>query len=185
MPPGGPHFLESEWVMWEHRAPDKTSKSYEDNMAKLCEVATVEDFWRAFNNIPKPSQIFFDGRTRKRFANRSVESFSLFKKNIKPEWEDAANRSGAEWFCRRMFPAPQLDDFWQNLVLAMVGETIDTGDEICGARVVDKSAGNRQMYRLELWFKRKDQKVADELLAKMCEQLGPTSKSCKWEFRPH
>ena len=31
------HFLESEWVLWEHRAPDK-NKSYEDNMAKLCEA---------------------------------------------------------------------------------------------------------------------------------------------------
>lgn len=77
-------------------------------MEKLCEVATVEDFWRAFNNIPKPSQIFFDGRSRKRFKDRSVESFSLFKKNIKPEWEDPMNRTGAEWFCRKMFPAPQL-----------------------------------------------------------------------------
>ena len=232
MPAGGPHFLESEWVIWEHRSPDKNSKSYEDNMEKLCEVATVEDFWRAFNNIPKPSNIFFDGRTRKRFANRSVESFSLFKKNIKPEWEDAANRTGAEWFCRKMFPAQQLgaprpcpmpsprpeqassvlvlsvvyvgvrltpplmfcslstvlapqDDFWQNLVLGMIGETIDTADEICGARVVDKSTGSRQMYRLELWFKRKDQAVADELLQRMCTALGPTAKSCKWEFRPH
>ena len=58
--------------------------------------------------IPKPSAIFYDGKTKKRFANRTVESFSLFKKNIKPEWEDAANRAGAEWFCRRAFPMPQL-----------------------------------------------------------------------------
>ena len=43
MPSGGPHFLESEWVIWEHRAPDKNSKSYEDNMEKLCEVATIEE----------------------------------------------------------------------------------------------------------------------------------------------
>ena len=155
--PAGPHFLESEWVMWEHRAPDKNSKSYEDNMAKLCEFATVEDFWRLWNNIPKPSQIFYDGRSKKRFKERTVESFSLFKKNIKPEWEDAMNRTGAEWFCRKTFPMPQLvrvqlrpsmrlspwlhplacaaqDAFWQDLVLGMVGETIDPADEICGAR---------------------------------------------------
>lgn len=67
----------------------------------------------------------------------------------------------------------------------MIGETIDPADEICGARVVDKSTGNRQMYRLELWIKRKDQGVADELLARMQTALGPTSKSCKWELRPH
>ena len=94
--------------MWEHRSPDKNSKSYEDNMAKLCEVATIEDFWRAYNNIPKPSAIFYDGRTRKRFTDRAIESFSLFKKNIKPEWEDPANRTGAEWFCRKSFPGQQL-----------------------------------------------------------------------------
>ena len=108
LPPGGPHFLESEWVIWEHRSPDKNSKSYEDNMEKLCDISTVEDFWRAWNNIPKPSAVFFDGRTRKRFANRQVESFSLFKKNIKPEWEDPQNRSGAEWFCRKTFTSQQL-----------------------------------------------------------------------------
>jgi len=181
----GPHFLESEWVFWEHRAPDKNSKSYEDNMEKLCEVATIEDFWRAWNNIPKPSQIFFDGKTKKRFANRSVESFSLFKKNIKPEWEDAMNRTGAEWFCRKQFPMQQLDDFWQNLALGMIGETVDPADEICGARVVDKSVGSRCMYRLELWFRRKDQAVADELLSRMQTALGKSTSGCKWEFRPH
>lgn len=184
-PAGGLHFLESEWVMWEHRAPDKNSKSYEDNMAKLCEFATVEDFWRLWNNIPKPSQIFYDGRTRKRFKERSVESFSLFKKNIKPEWEDPMNRTGAEWFCRKMFPMPQLDAFWQDLVLGMVGETIDPADEICGARVVDKSTNGRQMYRLELWFKKKDDATAKELLERMNGALGKGSAACKWEFRPH
>merc|ERR1712194_627098 len=116
------------------------SKSYEDNMAKLCEFATIEDFWRLWNNIPKPSAIFYDGRTKKKFKDRTVESFSLFKKGVKPEWEDAANRTGAEWFCRKTFPMPQLDSFWQDLVLGMVGETIDPADEICGARVVTNRA---------------------------------------------
>ena len=55
-PAGGPHFLESEWVIWEHRSPDKNSKSYEDNMVKLLEVATIEDFWRAFNNEDEVSR---------------------------------------------------------------------------------------------------------------------------------
>ena len=81
-------------------------------------------------------------------------------------------------------PVPQ-DDFWTSIVLGMIGETIDPADEICGARVVDKSTGSRQMYRLELWFKGKDETKANELLARMSTALGPTSKACKWEFRPH
>ena len=63
----------------------------------ISQFATVEDFWNAWNHIPKPSQIFYDGKVKKKFTNRTVESFSLFKKNIKPEWEDPANRTGAEW----------------------------------------------------------------------------------------
>ena len=130
--PAGPHFLESEWVMWEHRAPDKNSKSYEDNMAKLCEFATVEDFWRLWNNIPKPSQIFYDGRSKKRFKERTVESFSLFKKNIKPEWEDAMNRTGAEWFCRKTFPMPQLVRVQHRARRALGLETVPVGVAVDG-----------------------------------------------------
>ena len=85
---------------------------------------------------------------------------------------------------RAVATLPQ-DEFWQNLVLGMIGETIDPADEICGARVVDKSTGTRQMYRLELWFKRKDQSMADDLLGRMNNVLGPQTKTCKWEFRPH
>ena len=33
-----------------------------------------------------------------------------------------------------------MDTYWENLVLALIGETIDVGDEICGCRVVDKSS---------------------------------------------
>jgi hypothetical protein len=59
-------------------------------------------------------------------------------------------------------------------------------DDICGARVVDKSVGTRQLFRLELWFKRKDLSVADELKKRMNEHLGPAAeKACKWEMREH
>lgn len=40
---------------------------------------------------------------------------------------------------RETFHPEQLDIYWENLVLALIGETIDEGDEICGCRVVDKS----------------------------------------------
>ena len=145
----------------------------------------MEDFWRAWNNIPKPSEIFYDGRTRKKFASHTVEAFSVFKKNIKPEWEDPANRSGAEWYCRRAFTMPQLDEFWLHIVLGMIGETLDAGDEICGARVVDKSVNGRTMYRLELWFRKNDDALSKELLAKMQEALGKGAQTCKWDLRSH
>ena len=31
---------------------------------------------------------------------RSIEAFSIFKKGIRPEWEDVVNRTGGELICR-------------------------------------------------------------------------------------
>lgn len=47
------------------------------------------------------------------------------------------------------------------MVLGLVGETIDVGDEICGARVVDKSKGTHVVYRFELWLRNDDRPTAD------------------------
>ena len=35
-------------------------------MNEVCTFSTVEDFWRYYNNIPRPSEIFYDGETRKK-----------------------------------------------------------------------------------------------------------------------
>jgi Eukaryotic initiation factor 4E len=114
---------------------------------------------------------------------RSIEAFSIFKKGIRPEWEDAANRSGSELTCRKTFQPDKLDLYWENLVLALIGETIDDGDEICGCRVVDKSSvkgkgPNRTMYKIELWLRSGNAEVADKLRLRMIEAItdGETSK---------
>jgi len=152
-------------------------------MAKLVEFATIEDFWRAWNNVPKPSEIFFDGKSQKKVGDRMIESLSLFKAGIKPEWEDKANRAGGEWFIRKALALSHLDDVWMKLVLGMIGETLDKGDEITGARVVDKSARGKAMYRLELWFRTKD--AMDPLKMALHTSLNDPKKPFVWEFRAH
>lgn len=47
------------------------------------------------------SQVLFDGFTRKKFADRTVESFAVFKDGITPEWEDPENKRGGEWAIRQ------------------------------------------------------------------------------------
>jgi len=180
----GPHPLESGWALWEHRAADGTNRgSYEENMNKLVEFATIEDFWHCWNNIPKPSDIFFDGNSHKKVGERMIESLSVFKAGIKPEWEDKANRAGAELFIRHKFKMPDLDEIWQKLVLCMIGETLDKGDEITGARVVDKSVRGKPMYRLELWFRTKD--AMDTLKGALVEHINDPKKPLMWDMRPH
>jgi hypothetical protein len=182
-PPPGPHALNSGWALWEHRANDGRSQSYEANMAKLVEFATIEDFWRAWNNVPKPSAVFFDGKASKKVGDRVIESFSLFKAGIKPEWEDKANRAGGEWFIRKSLPLPYLDEVWLKLVLGMIGETLDDANEITGARVCDKSSRGKPMYRLELWFRNKA--AMDPLKNALHAALNDPKKPFVWESRYH
>ena len=49
----------------------------------------------------------------------------MFKKGIRPEWEDPMNRTGAEFTCRKTMQPEVLDGYWENLVLGLIGETID------------------------------------------------------------
>ncbi|KAJ8522043.1 hypothetical protein ON010_g17748 [Phytophthora cinnamomi] len=131
------HELNEPWAIWEQREQGK-NMSYGDKLFKLCSFSTVEEFWGYWNNIPSPSQVLFDGFTRKKFADRTVEGFAVFKEGIVPEWEDPENKNGGEWSIRKEVGAQELDEFWEKLVLGAIGELIDPGNEVTGVRVIHK-----------------------------------------------
>ncbi|EGB04649.1 hypothetical protein AURANDRAFT_16004, partial [Aureococcus anophagefferens] len=118
------HPTQHTWAFWEHRTSEKktmTKQEWANLQKKLFSFSTVEEFWNNYVHIPPPS-----------------DSFSIFKEGIAPEWEDSANINGGEWNLRksgRGNEGDMIDEWWQNLVLGLIGETIDTEDHICGARV--------------------------------------------------
>lgn len=193
-------FLSLEWVLWEHKAAEKKDPSkWKENMKQLCVFSTVEQFWSYFNHLPKPSEVFFDGDSRKKVGSeeRTVEEYSLFKKGIEPEWGDPQNVIGGEWFCRQSFDPEVLDLYWHNLVVGIVGETIEDAvdeddtfeDRINGARVVDKSR-NFPMYKLEVWINSRDPKVKEKLRERLEEVLTDGQSASrkmhpKFEWKDH
>ena len=155
-----------------------TAKEWANNQKKVFSCATVEEFWKSYAFLPSPSEVFYDGKSRKRVGpapdDRFIESFSLFKDGIAPEWEDPQNIAGGEWNLRKSGRGPDdMDAWWTNLVLGLIGETIDSGDDIAGARVVDKSNGKgaHSVYRIELWLKTKDDLIKDQLKLKMIDVM--------------
>ena len=109
-------------------------------MKQVCEFTTVEDFWKHWAFIPRPSEIFSDGQINKKsIGGRTIDTFSMFKKGIRPEWEDPENAKGGEIFLRKTLPADISDLYWENLILGILGETIEEDDEVCGCRIVDKT----------------------------------------------
>ena len=156
------HPLQHVWVLWEHKSSTSV-EGFGNSMREVCEFATVEEFWKFWCFVPKPSEVLFDGQSRKGKFNshscecrrywyafkrivssvsiqfyilkifscsvlstlfncviglsyckllhktftevegRNIEAFSIFKKGIRPEWEDIVNRTGGELTCRYHF----------------------------------------------------------------------------------
>jgi translation initiation factor 4E len=188
MPEQVSHPLHNSWCIWEHR--DEKGSSYGDNLHLLCTYSTVEEFWGYWNNIPSPSHALFDGITPRRFVNRTVQSFSVFKKGIRPEWEDPQNSVGAEWAVRKRFNGPSLDELWTKLILGLIGETIDPDDEVTGARVIHKNRKDTDLFRFEIWLRSRDLAKADQIREAVLECMNSGSTSQKlnsrdWAYKKH
>ncbi|KAF0698036.1 Aste57867_11317 [Aphanomyces stellatus] len=173
------HALHSAWSIWELR--DSNKGNYGENLHKLCTFSTVEEFWAYWNNIPKPSLCLHDGVSKKKFVDRSVQSFCVFREGIRPEWEDPVNITGGEWqvSLSTQLQAPALDDTWDKLVLGMIGETIDPDTEVTGARIIHKNKKDTHSYRFELWLRSRDRNLADEIRAELLTCMNTDNAGTK------
>jgi translation initiation factor 4E len=76
--------------------------------------------------------------------------YHLFKRGVRPEWEDIQNKHGGKWsYTFKDKKSVNIDELWLHTQLAAIGETLeDEGDnEIMGVVVnVRKS-----FYRVGLW----------------------------------
>jgi hypothetical protein len=169
------HPLQNTWVLWEHKQA-KNQHDYENSMREVCEFSTVEDFWRHWSFIPRPSEVLSDGKQHKEIDGRLIDGFSVFKKGIRPEWEDPMNKTGADFSLRKTMSPEALDAYWENMVLGLIGETMDAGKDVCGCRVVGKNKPGkggpvRTIYRLELWMAAITQEVADKIKVRFLDVL--------------
>jgi len=119
----GKHPLQYRYVLWFNRRVHgaRTQENYEKNIKRVGSFATVEDFWTHFSFVIRANDL------------PNTSDYHLFKKGIKPMWEDDANKSGGKWILR--LRKGLASKYWEDLVLAIIGEQFDVGNEICGAVV--------------------------------------------------
>ncbi|CAM9286891.1 unnamed protein product, partial [Ectocarpus fasciculatus] len=174
------HKLQNTWVFWEHKQC-QTNADWNNAMREVCEFGTVEDFWKYFSYVPRPSEIFNDGSNsgKKEVNGKTIEAFSIFKKGIRPEWEDPVNRTGSELVCRKTMHLDLVDVYWENLVLAMIGEAMDEDDDICGGRIVDKSkkGSSRTMFKIEIWMRTASAETGERIRLKLLDALTDNEAS--------
>lgn len=81
----------------------------------------MESFWSIYDHLIRPNDI------------KSSTDYHFFKDGIKPTWEDAYNKNGGKWMIK--VKKGLTSWYWEELILAIIGEQFDVGHEICGAVV--------------------------------------------------
>jgi translation initiation factor 4E len=113
------HPLKSTWVVW-YRSPGNKFQDYEKSTHKIAHFGTVEEFWAVYSHLRRPSTL------------PHVSDYHLFKKGIRPVWEDKENRNGGKWNIR--LKKGVANRYWEDLMLAIVGDQFgEAGEDLCGA----------------------------------------------------
>ncbi|EIW74391.1 translation initiation factor eIF4e [Coniophora puteana RWD-64-598 SS2] len=113
---------------------------YEAGLTVIGEFDSVEGYCRYFNWLKPPS------------ALDKNSNYHLFKQGIKPMWEDPSNASGGKWVLTMKNNSALLDRCWAWLTMALVGQELEEGDDICGAVVSLRS----KVDRIQVWTRSKE-----------------------------
>lgn len=132
--------LVHSWDFWHDRqdrgkdinnananANSDSAGAYEDRLVRLAEVNDIRAFWSLFNNFDTAQLPLRD-------------SVHLFKRGVKPVWEDARNAHGGAWTFR--VPKALAPEFWKEVCMMAIGEQLQAAveeagretfrDDICG-----------------------------------------------------
>ena len=152
------HPLQNPWTLWFFK--NDRSRSWEENQRPIITFTTVEDFWALYNHIELASKL------------QSGCDYSLFKEGIKPMWEDDRNRRGGRWLINldKKQRLPNLDNFWLEVMLCLIGEAFDEHSQyVNGAVVSVRNKGDK----IGMWLG--DSSQADSIITvgkKVKDRLG-------------
>lgn len=117
--------LKDAWVIYI-RPPTGKNSDYEKSIQPMCKMQTVQDFWKVYAHLHKPS------------ALPTVSDYHFFKAGIRPVWEDDNNKKGGKWTMR--LKKGVADRYWEDLLMALVGDQFfEASEEVCGAVVSVRS----------------------------------------------
>ncbi|KAI9757086.1 MAG: hypothetical protein M1815_002200 [Lichina confinis] len=172
------------WEFWHDRhvpasttpsisTPGEKPNTYEANLAKLIDINNVQTFWETFNNFPLDSLVMRD-------------SVHLFKRTVKPVWEDQRNVRGGSWTFR--VNKADAAEFWKCMQLMAIGETlqevVEQGDDICGVSLSIRF----NSHMLSVWNRDgANQKSIDAILAVILAELPDNLKPSpqNYYYRKH
>ena len=120
---------------------------YENQVKKIAEFGTVEDFWGIFQHLRKPDS-----------CKAGIEYF-MFKEPIKPMWEDENNKNGGRISIKLRKEFTTI--IWEEMIFALIGGILpkEMKDEINGIVVTSRKEYNT----LQIWFKNYETNLITDL----------------------
>lgn len=175
--------LNSIWNLYFHEK--NNSKKYADNTIEIAKIETIEDFWRLYNNLPKPLDIFseyeFPNKILKSFK-KSINAISYFRSSSFPQWEHETNKIGYEWSMRKQKNIQEANKLWLSLLLTILGESLLHSEYINGIRIVDCSQDTKIIYRYEVWVSKK---IYKEFFENEIKKILNTPSYIRLIYRDH
>ncbi|KAH8891298.1 IF4E-domain-containing protein [Thozetella sp. PMI_491] len=116
------HRLRNTWVFWFRPPISKANGfiEYEKTLHPIAGCETAEEFFTVYQYLKRPSTLPL------------VSDYHLFKKGIRPIWEDDENKKGGKWIVR--LKKGVVDRYWEDLLLAIIGDQFgEASEEVCGA----------------------------------------------------
>ncbi len=112
-------------------------KEYENQVKKIAEFDTVEDFWAIFQHLRKPDS-----------CKPGIE-FQMFRDPVKPMWEDENNKNGGRISIKLRKDFTTI--IWEEMIFALIGDVLpkEVKDEINGIVVTSR----REFNTLQIWIK--------------------------------
>ena len=122
-------------------------KEYENQVKKIAEFETIEDFWAIFQHLRKPDS-----------CKPGIE-FQMFKDPVKPMWEDENNKNGGRISIKLRKEYTTI--IWEEMIFALIGEVLpkEIKDEINGIVVTSRKEFNT----LQIWIKSFDPKTNSKI----------------------
>ena len=166
------HKLRCEWTFWysprgKNSRPE-SNKNYELNLTKLGDVTTLEEFFRIYCYIKRPSEVEVDHK------------IIFFRKGHKPCWEDWPD--GGCWILqvKKKEDPHQYNLRWERIVFASMAEEF-------GQNVVGLVLSVRQKKNLiEIWIKSsKDEEERVRIGERLREILELEPQNLVFHFKEH
>ncbi|GBE61087.1 translation initiation factor [Babesia ovata] len=140
--------LKNKWVIWEQIVKNHDQRH---NADYKCHTRPLVSF-------DSPSELSTSQRLFRECTDGSqhvVDAIMIFRDGIEPMWEDVMNKDGGH-FDYRFKPGEVgqfiVDEFWNNIILGLIGGDMPHAHLINGVRLVDKLATRFPVVRIEVWF---------------------------------